>query len=277
MGTDKRERKKMNRQVGRQLQQQAERRTKTLKMTFRVTAAIVVVIAAFFAIALLTKDDSKTSTSDTTVPTDSLVPQDTSTPASSVPAEFQYGTGECAPADGSAKKTQEFTDAPKLCIDPTKTYTVVVTTSLGKYTIQLDATKAPGTVNNFVNLARFHYFDDTVCHRAIPGFMVQCGDPTATGTGGPGYSFADELPASGEYRIGSVAMANAGPNTNGSQFFVISGDQGVTLPPSYSLFGTVTEGLDTTVVAMNEAGNPDNDGVPPLKEIRIISVVINES
>jgi cyclophilin family peptidyl-prolyl cis-trans isomerase len=150
---------------------------------------------------------------------------------------------------------------------------------MGTYSAVLDAAKAPGTVNNFVSLARNKYFDGTTCHRAIPGFMIQCGDPTATGSGGPGYKFADELPASGEYKIGSLAMANSGPDTNGSQFFVISGDQGVSLPPSYTLFGQVTDGLDSTVVALDAAGNddPSSNGVPPLKEIKIESITITES
>lgn len=266
----------MNRQIGRQMQQQAERRRKTLKTTFRVTGAIVVVIAAFIAIAFLTNDDADDTTSGDSIPADSLAPEDTSAPVTTLPVEFKYGTGECAPADGSAEKTQTFTDSFQLCIDPAKTYTAVVTTNFGEYTIELDPAKAPGTVNNFVNLARSKYFDDTVCHRAIPGFMVQCGDPTATGTGGPGYNFLDELPQAGEYAIGSVAMANAGPNTNGSQFFVITGDQGVSLPPNYTLFGKVIDGLDTTLVAMDEVGNPEDNGVPPLQEIRILSIVITE-
>jgi len=105
---------------------------------------------------------------------------------------------------------------------------------------------------------------------------VQCGDPTATGSGGPGYRFTDELPAEGAYEVGSIAMANSGPDTNGSQFFVITGEQGVTLPPNYSLFGKVTEGLDTTVPALDALGNPDPvaNGVPPREEIRITRVVI---
>jgi len=150
---------------------------------------------------------------------------------------------------------------------------------MGTYSAVLDATKAPGAVNNFVSLARNKYFDGTTCHRAIPGFMVQCGDPTATGSGGPGYKFADEFPAAGEYKIGSLAMANSGANTNGSQFFVITGDQGVSLPPNYTLFGQVTDGLDSTVAALDAAGNddPSSNGVPPLTEIKIESITITES
>ena len=115
-------------------------------------------------------------------------------------------------------------------------------TSHGTMVIALDPLAAPKTVNSFVFLARYHYYDGIIFHRIIPGFVLQGGDPTGTGTGGPGYNFADELPGPGSYQLGSLAMANAGPNTNGSQFFVISGPDGVGLPPLYSLFGAVVSG-----------------------------------
>ena len=282
MGTAKRERKKMNREMGRQAQESAAKRQKTTKMTVRIVGAVVVVLALFFGIAFLTKKDDKTtepSSAITTVVDAAATTTVAGSGDTTAPSEFVYGTTECAPAEGAATQTQKFDDSFALCIDPTKTYTAVVTTNMGEYSAVLDAAKAPGTVNNFVNLARNKYFDGTTCHRAIPGFMVQCGDPTATGSGGPGYKFADELPASGEYKIGSLAMANSGPNTNGSQFFVITGDQGVSLPPSYTLFGQVTDGLDTTVVALDAAGNddPSSNGVPPLKEIKIESITITEN
>ena len=279
----------MNRELGRQAQESAARRQKTTRTTIRIVAAVVVLVAVFFGIAFLTKDDDSASTGssstlDTFVPSSVLdnttVPGETTVPgATTIPEPFAYGTTPCAPSDGSAAPTQTFDDSFESCIDPTKTYTVEVTTNLGSYTAVLDPAKAPGTVNNFVNLARYKYFDGTVCHRAIPGFMVQCGDPTATGTGGPGYKFADELPAAGEYQIGSLAMANSGPDTNGSQFFLITGDQGVSLPPNYTLFGQVTEGLDNTVLALDAAGNddPSSNGVPPKTEIKIVSVTVTES
>ena len=287
MGTAKRERKKMNRDMGRQAQEAAAKRQKTTKTTVRIVGAIVIILALFFGIAFLTNDDSTDNASPVTTTVDAYasttvatgdatttVPSDTA-----APADFVYGTTECPPVEGAATQTQDFSDSFALCIDPTKTYTAVVKTNMGTYSAVLDAAKAPGTVNNFVSLARNKYFDGTTCHRAIPGFMIQCGDPTATGSGGPGYKFADELPASGEYKIGSLAMANSGANTNGSQFFVISGDQGVSLPPNYTLFGQVTEGLDTTVVALDAAGNddPSSNGVPPLTEITIESITIIES
>jgi cyclophilin family peptidyl-prolyl cis-trans isomerase len=286
MGTAKRERKKMNREMGRQAQEVAAKRQKTTKTTVRIVGAIVIILALFFGIAFLTNDDSTDNASPVTTSVEAFasttvatgdattVPSDTA-----APADFVYGTTECPPVDGASTQTQDFDDSFALCIDPAKTYTAVVKTNMGTYSAVLDATKAPGAVNNFVSLARNKYFDGTTCHRAIPGFMVQCGDPTATGSGGPGYKFADEFPAAGEYKIGSLAMANSGPNTNGSQFFVITGDQGVSLPPNYTLFGQVTDGLDSTVVALDAAGNddPSSNGVPPLTEITIESITITES
>ena len=131
--------------------------------------------------------------------------------------------------DGSSEKRQKFDAAPPMIIDPAKTYTATMVTSKGTLEIVLDALGAPMTVNSFVFLARWHYYDGIVFHRIIPGFVLQGGDPTGTGAGGPGYRFNDELPKPGRYEIGSLAMANAGPHTNGSQFFVISGPDGIRL------------------------------------------------
>lgn len=148
------------------------------------------------------------------------------------------------PFDGSATPKQQFGSVPEMGIDPDKRYTATIDTTLGEMVVALDAAAAPQTVNNFVFLALHHYYDGVIFHRIINGFMCQGGDPTGTGRGGPGYKFADELPKPGRYQIGSVAMANAGPNTNGSQFFIVSGQSGVGLPPAYSLFGQVVKGLD---------------------------------
>ncbi len=175
-----------------------------------------------------------------TLPTDTLPTDTVSHEIPAPPAD----PSECPAADGSAAQQREFTAAPPLCIDPAKTYSALVSTNHGDFTVELDLAAAPITVNNFVVLARYHYFDDTICHRIIPGFVVQCGDPTGTGTGGPGYAIADELPPAGAYQIGSLAMANSGPDTSGSQFFVITGEDGAALDPNYSLFGQVTDGLD---------------------------------
>lgn len=276
MGTDKRNRQKQNRLARRnEVAQKTQRQILRRRIT-RIALVIgaVVLVVLFFNLSG-GGDESETSTSDSTVPVESTE----STVATAAAGPFAYGEGECAPTDGSGSQVREFTTAPKLCIDLTKTYTAVVSTSKGDFTIVLDAAKAPGTVNNFVNLARSKYFDNTICHRVIPTFVVQCGDPTATGAGGPGYEIADELPAAGEYKVGSLAMANSGPNTNGSQFFVITGEQGVTLAPNYTLFGQVTKGLDTTVPALDKAGNDDPaaNGVPPKEEIRITKITISEN
>jgi cyclophilin family peptidyl-prolyl cis-trans isomerase len=160
-----------------------------------------------------------------------------------------------------------------MCIDPTRRYTAVMVTNKGTMTIALDPEAAPKAVNNFVVLARYHYFDGIAFHRIIPGFVLQGGDPDGSGRGGPGYRFEDELPRAGRYEVGSLAMANAGPNTNGSQFFVISGPDGAGLPPSYSLFGKVVKGLDV-VAAIDAVGSP-GAGTPKEKVV-IESVTISE-
>ncbi|MFZ9986072.1 MAG: peptidylprolyl isomerase [Ilumatobacteraceae bacterium] len=175
------------------------------------------------------------------------------------------------PFDGSAPKQQKFSTPPEMGIDPTKRYTATMDTSMGTIVISLDPINAPKTTNNFVFLALNHYYDGIIFHRIIKGFVCQGGDPQGSGMGGPGYRFEDELPKPGKYAIGSLAMANAGPNTNGSQFFIISGQSGCTLPPLYSLFGQVVKGLDV-VEAMQ---NVETDGRDrPRTDVVINSVTI---
>ncbi|MCX6519905.1 MAG: peptidylprolyl isomerase [Actinobacteria bacterium] len=143
-------------------------------------------------------------------------------------------------------------------------------TTLGTIVIALDAINAPKTVNNFVFLAAHHYYDGVIFHRIINGFMCQGGDPTGTGRGGPGYRFDDE-PVKQRYQIGSVAMANAGPNTNGSQFFLISGQSGVQLPPQYNHFGQIVKGLEV----LDAMQRVDTDrGDRPREDVVISSVTI---
>ncbi len=180
----------------------------------------------------------------------------------------------CPAKDGSSPVRQQFRQPPPMCIDPSKRYAATMHTSMGAITIALDPMAAPLTVNNFVVLARYHYYDDVIFHRIIRGFVCQGGDPTGTGRGGPGYRFPDELPKPGRYEVGSLAMANAGPDTNGSQFFIISGPQGAGLPPQYSLFGKVVQGLDV-VDAMQRIDADRNDR--PLTDVTINSVTITES
>jgi peptidylprolyl isomerase len=176
------------------------------------------------------------------------------------------------PFDGSAPRQQSFDAPPEMGIDPAKRYTATMSTSMGEMVIALDAVRAPKTVNNFVFLALHHYYDGVIFHRIINGFVCQGGDPTGTGRGGPGYRFDDELPKAGQYQIGSLAMANAGPNTNGSQFFLISGPSGVQLPPAYALFGQVVKGLEV-VDAMQRV--PTAAGDRPVTDVVIESVTIS--
>ena len=132
---------------------------------------------------------------------------------------------------------------PAFAIDPTKMYRATVTLDRGTIVLDLDPALAPNTVNNFVGLARQGFYDGLTFHRVVPEFVVQGGCPEGSGRGGPGYRFEDE-PVQGEYTVGSVAMANAGPDTNGSQFFICIDDCRSKLTPNYNLFGHVVEGLD---------------------------------
>lgn len=277
MGTAKRERKKANRAAKIEREIRQERVESVKRRTLRWGGVVVGGIAVVVIIAAIGGAFSGDDTASTTAvePTDT---DDTETDAGTdTDAEWPGDPADCPPADGSATPQRSFDTYPPKCITDGAEYTAEIVTNKGSLTVRLDAEKAPKAVNSFVTLARYSYFDATECHRIIPGFVVQCGDPTATGTGGPGYSFEDELPAAGEYRIGSLAMANSGPDTNGSQFFIISGDRGAALPPNYTLFGEVIEGADDTLVALDAAGNPDSNGVPPLEEVIIESVRITES
>ena len=155
-------------------------------------------------------------------------------------------------------------------IDTSKRYSATMETSLGTIVIALDAINAPLSVNNFVVLAAQHYYDGVIFHRINSGFMCQGGDPTGTGRGGPGYRFNDE-PVKQRYQLGSVAMANAGPNTNGSQFFLISGGSGVNLPPQYNHFGQIVKGMDV-LEAMQKVDTDRSDR--PREDVVIQSVTI---
>ncbi|TAK23422.1 MAG: peptidylprolyl isomerase [Chloroflexota bacterium] len=162
-----------------------------------------------------------------------------------------------------------------MTIDQNKSYTAAVKTSKGDITIELLAKDAPTAVNNFVFLSRERFYENVKFHRVIKGFMVQTGDPTGTGRGGPGYRFADELtnaPRSG-YKRGAVAMANAGPNTNGSQFFIMDADY--PLPPNYVAFGRVTAGQDVVgTIASVPVGGSENS--TPRDDVTIESITITE-
>jgi peptidyl-prolyl cis-trans isomerase B (cyclophilin B) len=196
-------------------------------------------------------------------------PQSTSTPSPTAAAKNANG---CTPPPALQQSPQSFGAEPKLTIAPT-TYVATIVTNCGTITVALDGKHAPHTVNSFAFLAGKGYFDDTPCHRLTSSgiYVLQCGDPTGTGSGGPGYEFKDEYLGDKDlgkpdptgavnYFAGIVAMANAGPGTNGSQFFLVYRDS--PLPPSYTPFGRVTKGLDVVKRIAAAGSNPPGDGAP---------------
>ena len=168
-------------------------------------------------------------------------------------------------------------DSPEdMSIDPATPITATISTSCGDIVVELDPSVAPETVNSFVFLADQGYFDGGASHRIAPGFLMQAGDPTATGRGGPGYAIPDELPAGdAAYTRGTLAMANAGPDTGGSQFFIMLDDVG--LPPAYSVFGQVVEGLDVldTIAAVPLGFNASGEPSSPLESVYLVKVTVD--
>ncbi len=165
--------------------------------------------------------------------------------------------------------------APAMSIDPTKKYAALIKTSEGNIVVDLDARATPITVNNFVFLAKNNFYDNTIFHRVVKNFMIQGGDPLGDGTGGPGYTFDDE-PITKDYKRGTVAMANRGPNTNGSQFFIMHQDY--PLSKNYVIFGSVSNGLD----ALDKIANADvvtaqsGELSKPVNPVQILTIEINE-
>jgi cyclophilin family peptidyl-prolyl cis-trans isomerase len=181
------------------------------------------------------------------------------------------------PTPTPASKSNSYTAPPSMTIDLNKTYTATILTSLGTMKVTLYAKETPRTVNNFVFLAREGFYTATPFHRIISGFMIQGGDPTGTGSGGPGYRFDDE-PVTREYTRGTIAMANAGPNTNGSQFFIMHADYA--LPKNYVIFGSIdpadTQSLSTldAIAGVPVGSNAGGEQSRPAENVTISSVTI---
>ncbi len=190
-------------------------------------------------------------------------------------APEQAQAGACSPADPPAARPDGGEEKPSEELDPAKAYDVEVTTNCGAFTITLDEETSPRTAASFASLARKGFFDGTVFHRIVPGFVIQGGDPTATGTGGPGYSTVDKPPPGATYTRGVVAMAKTAqeaPGTAGSQFYVVTGaDAG--LPPEYALLGKVTKGLAVTD-AIGRLGDPSTE--MPLQTVAIETAKVSE-
>jgi cyclophilin family peptidyl-prolyl cis-trans isomerase len=178
-----------------------------------------------------------------------------------------------APQTQPLSTKKMYTQAPAMSINVAKKYVATIKTTKGTMVATLNAKETPVTVNNFVFLAKEKFYDGTIFHRTIPGFMIQGGDPQGTGMGGPGYQFADE-PFEGKYERGTLAMANAGTNTNGSQFFIMHKDY--PLPPNYVIFGKVIEGLDILDTIATAPTKPGGEGSSPVTPVVVESVTIDE-
>ncbi|MED4603991.1 peptidylprolyl isomerase [Paenibacillus validus] len=201
------------------------------------------------------------------------------------PADNSNASHPSAQPNASTGTTSEpgkktWSSPPEMKIDANKSYTATVTTSKGTFVIELFAKDAPKTVNNFVFLAKEGFYNNITFHRIIQSFMVQTGDPLGNGTGGPGYKFPDELKSPYKYEPGIVAMANSGPNTNGSQFFICTGEDSKSLNklPNYTIFGKVVEGMDTVQKIAATPVEQGSEPTPskPKEKVVIQSVTITE-
>jgi cyclophilin family peptidyl-prolyl cis-trans isomerase len=200
---------------------------------------------------------------------------------SAAPAESACSkTVQASPSDNTSPAVKSWKSPPAMSIDVNKTYCAVVQTNKGSFTLELFAKDAPKTVNNFVFLAKNNFYNGVIFHRVLEKFMIQGGDPTGTGSGGPGYQFEDELNGPHKYVPGIVAMANAGPNTNGSQFFICTGEEskGLDNQPNYSIFGKVAAGMDNVLKIAAVPVQPGSDGAnsSPIDKVTIESVQIVE-
>jgi len=289
MATEKRKRQEQARLARLEAERQAQRRAqrnRSIRNLLILLGALVVGALVYSILSGGDDDGDEVSTGDTTTTTepatdDGGADDDEGSPEVVLPGQGASITGEtpCPPADGSAERTTSFEQAPPMCIDPARTYTATIKTTEGDIVVELDAEGAPETVNNFVVLARYHYYDDVPFHRIIPGFMNQAGDPVGPvpGTGGPGYTIPDELPTGDDpYPTGTLAMANTGqPNSGGGQWFITVEGGGDQLTPTYSAFGRVVEGQDV-VDEINQHGDAATNGTPT-KIVTITTIEITES
>ncbi len=269
MPDPKRERQRQNREAGRAAQLEAARQAKRKQSAIRmaVVAGLAVVLAVLAA-ALFSGDDKKDTTAAGDTSTTSSGPTTTVTEN---PALAAVQCNDTKPPDNPNRPT--FKEPPPTTVDPAKKYTATIETSCGTITAELDPKAAPKTVNNFVFLAEKKFYDGVIFHRVVKGFVIQGGDPQGTGQGGPGYQFEDELPQDG-YKLGSLAMANSGANTNGSQFFIVTGPDGTQLPNQYSRFGIVTSGLEVAQKLESFAQTPADPNGKPSRTLYILSIKI---
>ncbi len=273
MASSKREKELARQRAERQAARRAAaaQRKKQRTAVLASVVAVTLVAAAAVAAAVALRDPS----TDSTVAAPVASAAASAAPSAEASSAASAAPTKAAPA-GNVSCEYEKTDeaaAKKVDLPPTEgietqqVFEVTIATDRGDVVFDMDSSKAPCTANSLRSLAHFAYFDDTPCHRlTTEGIEVlQCGDPSGTGSGGPGYQFADENLEGATYPRGTVAMANAGPGTNGSQFFLVYGDS--TLPPNYTPFGTITKGLDVldkVAEAGSDGSNGAGDGKPKL-------------
>ncbi len=226
--------------------------------------AMLKVLALVLVLALVVACGDEDAIEDPT-PTNQVGTESEATEPATVPAGSEAGTeGE----------TMQWDTPPEMQLEDGKDYKATIKTNKGEIVIDLFESESPVTVNNFVFLANQGFYSNVPFHRVMAGFMIQTGDPTGTGAGGPGYRFADE-PVTREYVRGTVAMANAGPNTNGSQFFIMHSDN--PLPPNYTIFGIVESGIETVdaLATVSVSASARGERSVPNEEIFIESVEIS--
>ena len=292
MGTDKRARQKELHKTRAEEARKAASAAARRKRIVNISLIVVLVAAAMGGLSLLSGNGNESAQSTTTtapsgattttIAGETTVPADTAQPAVLTgPGQGASITGKtpCPESDGSSKRTTAFAQEPPTCIDDTKTYTAKFVTTKGEFAVVLDAKAAPKTVNNFVVLARYHYYDGIPFHRIVPNFVIQAGDPSDTpaGNGGPGYTIAEEPPADKTYEKYELAMAKTSePKSTGSQFFVVTGDPApLNDAGTYSLFGKVLAGNDVVdAIGASPTAGPSNDS--PTEQITITSVEIVE-
>lgn len=280
MGSERRARQKANRAQKLEQVQKVEQRDQRRQYAIIGVLVAAGIGGAIFLLSLGGDDEidaSEAATTSISLNTTTTAEILESAVVAPEPGGSIEGAAECPAADGSSERITSFAEQPPLCIDESASYTAEIDTTAGVITVELDAAEAPTTVNNFVFLSRYHYYDGTPFHRIIPGFVIQGGDATGNplGTGNPGYLIDEEPPEAGEYVVGSLAMAKSeGPTATGAQFFIITGPQGEALPPEYSLFGEVNDGLD---VALGIEQIPTNQFDEPTEEIYINSITITEN
>jgi cyclophilin family peptidyl-prolyl cis-trans isomerase len=245
---------------------------------------VVVVVVVAVLISVLSGAKTKHVASSTTTPkatTSTTGATTTTSPPVSVPLLAAPAHLGCPELNGTSRHYTRFSAAPPMCINPAKTYTAKMVTDIGTITIKLLASENPKTVNNFVFLAGYHFYDGTAFHRVCTGFVDQGGDPTGTGSGGPGYYFNGGAPKSASvYKAGALAMANSGtPSSDGSQFFFVVGSGGQQLSPNYSYFGQVTGGMSVLDKINQDGTSADATGgsCPPKVVHKVQSITITES